>query len=246
MCNGVRGELRIGTSGYQYDHWAGVFYPKVLPRGRWFEHYAEHFDTVEINNTFYNLPAPETFDSWKQRAPKGFCYALKFSRYGSHLKRLRDPDSTIAKFTECADRLGRFLGPILVQLPPRWHADPQRLEAFLDAAPSKYRLAVEFRDRDWLCERVYTVLRRHRAALVIHDMMGEHPDVVTTNWVYFRFHGPDERYRGDYPHQTLSAYAKRIEGYISRGMDVFAYFNNDLEGHAVFNAADLRRYVMGS
>jgi len=246
MSRARRGVLRVGTSGYQYDHWVGVFYPPDLPRSRWFEHYAQRFDTVEINNTFYGLPGEDTFDSWRRRAPEGFCYALKFSRYGSHIKRLRDPADTIGVFLERARRLGDGLGPILVQLPPRWRADPERLDAFLEAAPPEHRWAVEFRDADWLREPVLKVLRKHGAALVVHDMIEKHPQAVTADWVYLRFHGPEERYRGDYPHQALAAWARRIEEYLSVGLDVYAYFNNDWGGHAAFDAADLRRYVEGT
>ena len=142
-----QGELRIGTSGYHYDHWKGVFYPEDLPKTEWFSYYARQFDTVEINNTFYRLPEATTFEAWRRQAPKGFCYALKFSRYGSHIVRLKKPRDTIGKFLKRADRLGEFLGPILVQLPPNWKADPERLAAFLKAAPNDYRWAVEFRDR---------------------------------------------------------------------------------------------------
>jgi len=236
------GQARIGTSGYQYDHWKGIFYPEKLPKNNWFEHYARHFDTVEINNTFYNLPRAETFDKWRQRAPEGFCYVLKFSRFGTHVKRLKDPQEPIRLFVERADRLQPLLGPILVQLPPRWQANPARLATFLQAAPADHRWAFEFRDRSWLCQAVYDVLRRYGAALCIHDMLKDHPRVITTDWVYLRYHGADTW--GDYSNQALSAQAQLIRRYLRDGLDVFAYFNNDAHGYAVKNAADLRRYVL--
>jgi len=235
-------ELRIGTSGYQYDHWKGVFYPPDVPRKRWFEHYAGRFDTVEINNTFYHLPKAETFDAWRQRAPAGFCYTLKFSRYGTHLKRLRDPEQSLGTFLERAERLGGRLGPILVQLPPRFNPDPNRLDAFLTAAPRRHRWAVEFRNADWLCQAVFEVLERHNAALVVHDLIANHPRRTTADWVYLRFHGPDG---GDYPHQALSAAAGRVRRHLQAGRDVYAYFNNDAHGYALANARALRRYVQG-
>lgn len=238
-----RGAFRIGTSGYHYDHWRGVFYPEDLPKTEWFSHYAGQFDTVEINNTFYRLPEATTFDAWRSQAPKGFCYALKFSRYGSHIVRLKKPRDTIGKFLKRADRLGEFLGPILVQLPPNWKADPERLATFFEAAPRNYRWAVEFRDRRWLCEEVFAILNAHDCALCIHDMIDDHPRLVTAGWVYLRFHG--EHYGGCYSHQFLAARAFEIQEYLSKGLDVFAYFNNDAEGYAVRNAADLRRYVVG-
>src|SRR5688572_25082964 len=126
----TRGKLRIGTSGYQYNHWRGVFYPRDLPKKRWFAYYASHFDTVEINNTFYRLPQGQVFEAWREQAPENFCYALKFSRYSSHLKRLQDAHEPIERFLHRAGELREFLGPILVQLPPHWRPDPDRLAAF--------------------------------------------------------------------------------------------------------------------
>lgn len=234
-------EFRVGASGWQYDHWVGVLYEPDLPRNDWFARYAEVFDTVEVNNTFYHLPTAKTFDAWAEQAPDGFCYTLKFSRYGSHLKKLTDPAETVGTFLERAARLGAHLGAILVQLPPHWHADVPRLEAFLDAAGDRQRWAVEFRDPDWLQDAVFDCLREHNAALCVHDLIEDHPRVVTADWVYLRFHGAD--HGGGYPHQALSAAARRIEKHLAAGRDVHAYFNNDAEGHAIHNAQSLRRYV---
>jgi uncharacterized protein YecE (DUF72 family) len=240
--SGRPGSLRIGTSGYHYGHWRGVFYPKDLPKNEWFSHYAGRFDTVEINNTFYRLPETTTFAAWQRQAPKGFCYALKFSRYGSHIMRLKQPRETINKFLRRANRLGVFLGPILVQLPPNWKADPDRLAAFLKAAPKEKRWAVEFRDPRWLCDEVFAILKERGSALCIHDMIDHHPQVVTAGWVYLRFHG--DRYSGCYSHRFLTTRAAEIRQYLTEGLDVFAYFNNDAQGYAVQNATDLKRYVV--
>ncbi|MGC9318965.1 MAG: DUF72 domain-containing protein, partial [Armatimonadota bacterium] len=218
-----------GTSGYQYDHWVGPFYPEDLPRSEWFAYYARHFDVVEINNTYYGLPEVETFDTWRERASDGFTYVLKYSRYGSHLKKLKDPADHIDTFLERATHLGDLLGPILVQLPPNWHADQGRLQAFLDYAPPEHRWAVEFRDPDWLREEIFDVLRTHNAALVIHDMIRDHPRVLTADWVYLRYHGGE---RGEYTYQKMSAEASRVEDYLDRGLDVYAFFNNDAHGWA--------------
>jgi uncharacterized protein YecE (DUF72 family) len=237
----ARGQLRIGTSGYQYPHWRSVFYPERLPTREWLRYYSTRFDTVEINNTFYQLPSEKTFDTWRETAPEGFCFALKFSRYGSHVKRLKDPAPTIQRFLERAERLRLSLGPILVQLPPRWHVAPDRLEGFFSAAPPEHRWAIEFRDPSWLCEEVYAILRRHEAALCVHDLIERHPREITAPWMYLRFHG--ERYAGSYSHQALRAEAKRIRSHLRDGLDVFVYFNNDAEGYAPKNAEQLRRYV---
>lgn len=237
----VKAKPYIGTSGYQYDHWRDVFYPEDLPKAQWFDHYAKHFDTVEINNTFYALPERKTFDNWRERAPENFFYILKFSRYGSHLKCLKDPRSTIDSFMERATRLGPLLGPILVQLKPNWNVDVERLEGFLATMPADQRWAFEFRNDTWLCEDVFELLRRYNAALCIHDMLEDHPDVVTTGWIYLRFHGVN--YGGSYSHQFLSAKADYIDAQLSEKRDVYAYFNNDMEGYAVQNALDLKRYL---
>ncbi|MFW6107175.1 MAG: DUF72 domain-containing protein [bacterium] len=246
--NKQRATARIGTSGYQYDHWVGVLYPEEAPKKSWFAHYARSFDTVEINNTFYSLPASKTFDAWRERAPVGFCYVLKFSRYGTHLKRLKEPGDTIATFLERAERLKGRLGPILVQLPPHWKANPQRLAAFLDEASPAHRWAVEFRDPDWLRRDIYDLLAAHNAALVVHDLIPDHPRVTTADWVYLRFHGPTENgpYGGNYSYQALNGVARRIRKHLGEGRDVFAFFNNDAKGYAVRNAADLGRYLEDS
>lgn len=239
------GSLRVGTSGYQYDHWRGRLYPEDVPKTGWFEVYAEHFDTVEVNNTFYHLPQADTFDTWRDQAPAGFRYALKYSRYGSHLKHLKDPEQHVGLFVERAARLGDALGPILVQLPPSWGVDVEWLNAFVAALPRHLRWALEVRDPAWLCEAVYRVLREHGVALCLHDMIADHPQELTAEWTYLRFHGTAEgrKYAGSYPHQALSAAARRIRGWLGDGRDVYAYFNNDENACAVDNARDLLRYV---
>jgi uncharacterized protein YecE (DUF72 family) len=235
------GRLRVGTSGYHYPHWRGAFYPPQLPTREWFAWYVERFDTVELNNTFYRLPEARVFDAWHEQAPPGFCFALKFSRYGSHLKRLRTPRATLRRFLARAERLGEQLGPILVQLPPRWRADPARLAAFLAAAPQRHRFAVEFRDPSWLVPAVFDVLQEHGAALCIHDLIEDHPRELTAGWAYLRFHGAGRG--GSYAVGALVARARAIRRWLGRGVDVYAYFNNDRAAYAVANATTLRRLV---
>lgn len=239
----TRGQLRVGTSGYQYDHWKGRFYPNDLPKDRWLQHYVSHFDCVEINNTFYGLPEAATFDAWHDIAPTAFRYALKYSRYGTHMKKLKDPGPSLDRFVSRSDRLKGRLGPILVQLPPRWKRNVERLELFLTVAPRRLRWAVELRDTSWLHEDVFAVLADHGAALVHHDLIEDHPWVETATFVYLRFHG--DHYRGSYSPQALSGKARRISDCLARGLDVWAFFNNDEAGHAVRNALALRRYVSG-
>lgn len=235
-----RGQLRIGTSGYMYKHWKDVFYPKDLPQKKWFAHYAEHFDTVEINNSFYHLPSAETFSSWREQAPESFLYAVKYSRFATHMKKLKDPEEPLELFLSHAENLGETFGPILVQLPPHWHADVERLDAFLDAAPKRHRWALEFRDPSWVCDGVFRVLEKHQAAFCIHDKLDDLPWKATTDWVYLRFHGND--YSSDYSAQKLTACGQKIGAFLENGLDVYAYFNNDAHGYAVRNAVDLKRY----
>ncbi len=234
------GRLRIGTSGYEYEHWKGIFYPEGLPNKRRFAHYAQHFDTVEINNTFYRLPNTKTFSSWNAQAPEGFCYAVKFSRFGTHVKRLKEPKGPVDLFLERSRPLHGLMGPILVQLPPTFRFDPKRLDAFLSIAPRNHRWALEFRHESWLCRATYEILRAHNAALVIHDLIPTHPRVTTATWHYQRFHGgPGEAYS----RQLLVSEARRLREHLSAGRDVYVYFNNDEGGHAVKDALDLRGFV---
>jgi uncharacterized protein YecE (DUF72 family) len=229
--------LRLGTSGWQYDHWRGVLYPPDLPRREWLAHYASVFDCVEVDATFYGLPQPESVAAWRRAVPKGFLFAPKLSRYATHMKRLKDPEATLGRFLGALRPLGPALGPILAQLPPRWRADPARLAAFLAAAPRDLRLAVEVRDPSWLCEPVYAVLRARGAALCLHDLIPEHPRVVTADFVYLRFHG--DPLRIGYTAARLAAEARRVRAWLRQGLDVFAFFNNDAGGHAVRDAIAL-------
>lgn len=235
------GTIRIGTSGYQYPHWRGCFYPRELPQKDWFGFYASRFGTVEINNTFYHLPDAKTWTEWNRRAPDGFCYAVKLNRYITHLKRLKDAKAPLERFIKRARRLDEHLGPILAQLPPHWGVNPKRLAEFLEATSSKCRWCVEFRDPSWLTPHVYELLRQHEVALCLHDRIEDHPRVLTASWTYLRFHG--DRYHGTYSSQKLTAVAGWVREQAAEGMDVYAYFNNDAEGYAVRNAADLIRYV---
>jgi uncharacterized protein YecE (DUF72 family) len=235
----------IGTSGYRYDDWRGPLYPRTLPQEAWLGHYARTFRTVELNATFYGLPERKTVRRWREAVPSDFVFAAKMSRYGTHMKRLRDPAGWIDRFFKATEPLGAKLGPVLVQLPPRWHRDVGRLTGLLEAWPEHRRLAVELRDPDWLDANVYDALREHGAALCVHDLMEDHPRLSTTGWVYLRFHGPDASrpYAGSYSSQALSGAARRIRRHLEAGRDVYAYFNNDGQGHAVRNAADLQRFL---
>ena len=240
------GALRVGCSGWSYKDWRGIVYPADIPQRRWFEHYQSLFDTVELNSTFYRLPSVEAVEKWAQAARPGFLYAVKLGAFGSHRMKLRDPGSWMANHVDRVRRLGEHLGPNLVQLPPRWTRNVDRLDEFLSVAPSTIRWAVELRERSWLHDDVFDVLRRHGAALCIHDLQASHPFELTADWTYVRFHGPDaleHPYHGSYGEARLCEWADRLASLLDHGRDVYAYFNNDWYGHAVTDAVFLRDQV---
>jgi uncharacterized protein YecE (DUF72 family) len=222
-----------------YGSWRGPVYPPDLPKRRWFAHYASQLDTVELNSTFYRLPAESTVRSWGAAAPEGFVYSLKLGAFGSHRMKLRDAASWLPNHVERFSHLGPSLGPTLVQLPPRWRRDAARLDEMLSVAPTAIAWAVELREPSWLDDEVFDVLSRHGAALCVHDMLDEHPFVATTDWVYVRMHGPgapDHPYRGRYGRTRLRALAHRLAAEIDAGRGVYCYFNNDSDGDAFADA----------
>ena len=235
---------RIGTSGWEYRHWAGSFYPERQPRDRWLEFYAEFFDTVELNNSFYRLPEAATFAAWARRVPDGFAFAVKASRYLTHVRRLKEPAEPLERFWTRAVRLGDRLGPVLYQLPPRWRPDFERLAAFLDTLPHGRRQALEIRDPRWYGRQLTMQLADAGVALCLHDMESSAaPAAPVGPFVYLRFHGSGARYGGRYSSQRLTAWASRITDWVASGLAVWAYFNNDIGGHAVRDADRLRAMV---
>lgn len=235
--------LRVGCSGWSYQDWRGVVYPEKLPQRLWLEHYQGLFDTVELNSTFYRLPSPAAVEVWAAAAHPGFLFSVKLGSFGSHRMKLRDAATWLPNHLDRVLRLGDHLGPNLVQLPPRWKRDVARLDEFLCAAPSDLRWAIELREPSWLHDEVFDVLRRHGAALCVHDLLADHPFELTAEWTYVRFHGPDalsEPYHGAYGAARLDAWVRRLGPVLDAGHDVYAYFNNDWSGNAVVDATLLR------
>jgi uncharacterized protein YecE (DUF72 family) len=231
----------IGCSGWEYPHWRGSFYPPDLPHSRWLEHYQQTFDTVEINRTFYRLPAPATFASWRRRVPAGFVFAVKASRFLTHMKKLKDPHDAVQRLFEAARSLGPALGPVLYQLPPRWRVNPDRLTTFIAALPTDARHAFEFRDVSWYEEQVLAALDRPGLTMCLHDMPGSRTDRCRVGgFRYVRFHGADAKYGGRYTVESLEDWAGWLNRELRAGCDVFAYFNNDVGGHAPRDAVRLR------
>lgn len=234
----------IGTSGWIYPRWRGVFYPEGLPPSRWFAHYAAHFDTVEINSTFYRLPSEAAFDRWREQAPPGFRYAVKANRYLTHVRRLKDCAEPLARFLDRARRLGDRLGPVLYQLPPNWSADPDRLAAFATLLPRDLLHVFEFRDPRWWVEPIRATLARYGLSFCLFGM----PDLTPPLWitgpiVYIRLHGSTALYAGRYRREELARWAERIRGFLQAGREVYVYFNNDAFGHAVRNAMERREML---
>jgi uncharacterized protein YecE (DUF72 family) len=240
--------VHIGTSGWHYKHWLDdVFYPTGTKPAQMFEFYSKHFDTVEINNSFYHLPSANTFDNWRESSPRGFLFAVKASRFITHMKKLKDPKPSSEKFFDVTDRLGKKLGPILFQLPPRWTVNTERFAEFLESLPGGHKYVFEFRDETWFVPEVYALLRRHKAAYCIHDFADmKVPHEITANFTYIRFHGPTSaKYFGSYSSEQLRAWAERIEEWGRRLSAIYVYFNNDPGGEAVKNALELKRLVSG-
>jgi uncharacterized protein YecE (DUF72 family) len=230
--------IRVGTSGYMYRHWRGVLYPEGQAQRAWLERYAAFFGTVEMNATFYRLPSADSVVRWRDTVPPGFVFAVKGSRYLTHLKRLLDSEEGLRRFYEPVSRFGRKLGPVLWQLPPRMKADPERLDRFLSQVPAG-RHVVEFRDPDWYTEEICEVLDRHGAAFCEHDNVKKDPPRFTGSFRYVRYHGTTGKYSGRYGAAALRPRAEDYLASAARGTDVFVYFNNDVGGHAVRDALDL-------
>jgi uncharacterized protein YecE (DUF72 family) len=231
-------KIWIGTSGWHYGHWKGSFYPEDLPAAQMLAWYAERFDTVELNNTFYRLPPEGAAENWCRTVPRDFCFAVKGSRFITHMKKLRDPEIALERFFSRIEPLGRKLGPILFQLPPRWELNLERLSAFLNALPSGHRYAFEFRDPEWHVEAAYRLLEKHNAAFCTFELEGfTAPIRQTADFAYLRLHGPGKKYQGSYNSQTLTMWARRINSW--RLDAVHVYFDNDERGFAAANASEL-------
>jgi len=235
--------VRIGTSGWSYDHWVDVLYPPGMPPARRLGRYIEVFDTVELNASFYRWPKDSTFAGWREQLPNGFTMSVKAHRGLTHYRRLGTPEPWIERFDRCWKALGDRAGVLLVQLHPGQQRDDERLDSFLAAVPTSIRVAVELRHPSWNDPAVYALLEKRRAAYVVMSGAGlVCIPRATTDFVYVRMHGPDpdSMYSGSYPDKELRRWAKRITEWDSEGRDVWMYFNNDPHGHAVRNALFLR------
>lgn len=234
----------IGTSGWHYDHWRVLFYPDGLAKSKWLKFYANHFATVELNNSFYHLPSEKAFTGWRESSPQGFVFAVKVSRFITHIKRLRNVEAALENFLARVCFLQGKLGPLLYQLPPNMKRNDEVLEAFLSILPQRYQHVFEFRNESWIDDGVFDLLRRYNAGLCVFDMPGfTCPLVATANFTYIRFHGSTGLYGSCYSDEELSGWARKISDLGQNLEAVYIYFNNDAEAYAVRNAQTLMRLL---
>src|SRR5574341_1648508 len=243
-----KGKLYIGTSGWVYRDWEGIFYPENLrPRDK-LRYFSSHFNTAEINYSFYHMPRPTTYENWYNQTTKDFTFAVKASRFITHIKRFEGVKDAWEKFLENALHLKEKLGPILFQLPPSFKANDEnikRLNEFsklIDSANT--RVASEFRHKSWCDEAIYNVLKRFNIVWVIADSP-KYPkaEAVTANFIYIRMHGPTALFSSKYTYEELKTLTQKIQAWLQKGFDVYVYFNNDFHGFAVQNAKELSELV---
>jgi uncharacterized protein YecE (DUF72 family) len=240
-----KAKIWIGCSGWNYEHWRGRFYPaKGFSARQYFEFYAKHFDTVEINNTFYRLPSAKIFKVWESQAPQGFLYSVKANRYLTHVKKLKEAKDSLQLFLKRTRLLKEHLGPILYQLPPRWNFNRERLESFLELLPRNLLHVFEFRHQSWLSAEVLELLKTYGVCFCAHDFPGlKVPRQAVGPAAYVRFHGADQKYQGAYSKSSLQKWWNWMEQQLDVGRDVFVYFNNDVGAHAVSDALALKKKV---
>jgi uncharacterized protein YecE (DUF72 family) len=240
-------EIRIGTSGWHYKHWVGRVYPARWPASKMLEWYQQHFDTVEINNSFYRLPPEPALEEWRRSTPVNFCFAVKGSRFLTHMKKLKDPIPGLEKFFSRIILLKPKLGPILFQLPPNFEPNLSRLEQFLEALPRRYRYGFEFRNENWNRSDVLALLRKHNVAYCPFHLAGyQSPLEITADFTYVRLHGPGNKYQGSYDDAALGRWARKVEEWVQYLRAVYVYFDNDDSGYAAHNALRLRGLVTGA
>ncbi len=233
--------IYLGTSGWIYAHWSGIFYPSEISQNKWLEYYTQYFDTVELNSSFYHLPKENTFINWRKRTPPNFLFSLKASRYITHIKKLREAKDAWKKFIKNAQLLKEKLGPILFQLPPYLKIDLEVLEKFLKTLPPKYRYVFEPRNKTWYSPSVYQLFKKFNVSLCISSTPNyPSAEVITSDFLYLRLHGSKELYSSKYTTKELTFFAKKIKKWIKSGLDVYVYFDNDAFGYAVENALELK------
>ena len=240
----VMTEHYIGTSGWHYEHWRGLFYPEELAKPKWLTFYTQHFSTVELNNSFYRLPSENAFANWRESSSEGFIFAVKVSRFITHIKRLKNVEEPLQNFLERADLLRDKLGPLLYQLPPNMKRHDERLENFLAMLPRRYRHVFEFRHESWFDDGIFNILKKYNAGWCVFDMPDfTCPVVATADFAYVRVHGSTGLYWSNYSDEELACWAEKIRKLGENLKAVYIYFNNDAGAYAVSNARILGKFL---
>lgn len=237
-------QLYIGTSGWNYDHWKGVFYPEDIPKTKWLEYYINKFQTLELNSSFYHLPKKETFEKWYNMLPNGFIFSVKASRFITHIKKLVDIEDNVKEFLQDAVNLKEKLGPILFQLPPNLGFNKERLINFFKHLPKSFKYTFEFRNAGWWNDETFDILRKNSSSFCIFEL-GDlvSPSVITSDFIYIRLHGPEGRYKGNYDECTLKKWSERFLEWKNKVSEIYCYFDNDEKGFAPINAIQLKNIL---
>ena len=240
--------IHIGTSGWSYRHWRGLFYPPKLPTKNWLAWYARHFDCTEINASFYRLPSIETVHDWMKHVPQDFLFCPKMSRFLTHMKKLLHPEEPLERFFEVFAPMNKCMGPVLVQLPPNFRFEYDRAEYFYKLISTSYRryeFVIEVRHDSWLEEKSLTLMSKYNIGLVISQSGHGFPyaELITAGNIYIRFHGPKELYASLYTDEMLEDFARRFLDWEKEGHTVWAFFNNDIHGYAIDNAKRMRELL---
>lgn len=240
-----RKNIHIGTSGWNYRHWRGTFYPEDLTQKKWLSYYIEKFKTVEINNSFYRLPPKSNFETWRNNVPENFVFSIKVYRYITHMKKLTDSEDTLKTFFDNVSALKEKTGPLLFQMPPGLKYDSMRLKDFIKKLSNKFRYTFEFRNKSWWNENTYRILEDHNISFCLFQLAGSiTPRIVTADFIYIRLHGPTNyKYQGSYDKETLSEWADQFKKWQKEGKDVYCYFDNDEKGYAAWNALVLDKMI---
>ncbi len=235
----------IGTSGWHYEDWRDKFYPGTMPKVKWLEYYSGKFQSVELNNTFYRRPSEAAVENWCKSCPPGFIFSVKANRFITHIKRLKNCEEALKNFILKVSILKEKLGPLLYQLPPSIKRNDDLLVSFLSGLPAGYKHVIEFRHESWLTEDVFNIMRKHNTGLCVFDLPAfTCPLLYTSDYMYIRFHGSDSLYSGKYSEKVLSDWAAGIAAIAEKLNYVYIYFNNDVSGFALDNAATIRDYLI--
>ncbi|MCK4789678.1 MAG: DUF72 domain-containing protein [Desulfobacteraceae bacterium] len=235
-------KCKIGTSGWNYKQWRGIFYPPKIPVSGWLDFYTRHFDTVEVNATFYRLPKPETFDNWYEKTPRGFLWSVKASKYITHTKRLQDCREPLERLYNAAGRLKEKLGPILLQLPPNMVFEREIFIPFCENLDPSFQHVLEVRHQSWIDPCVFKILSEHNIAFCLSDTAGKYPyhEEITADFVYVRLHGSQKLYASEYSEDELQEWGRKIR---NLNMQAYVYFDNDFKGFAIKNAKRLKEIL---